>query len=330
MSRPQANYRHLFGPVPSRRLGRSLGVDLVPFKTCSYDCLFCQLGPTTCKTVTRREYVPVADIMAELDAWLDAGGQADYITLSGSGEPTLNTAFGQVIDFVRGRTNIPVALLTNASLLSDPAVRGAAARAHVLKVSLSAPDANLYARINRPHVACSFDALLTGLRQAREAATGQIWLEVFLLRGINDQPDEVARIAELARVIEPDKIHLNTVVRPAREAAARPVPERQLQDLARLFTPEAEVIADYSGGLSARIQATEEGIEEMLKRRPCTPEQIGQVFGLHANEVSKYLGQLIRTGRVRSRQLRDAVYYEGLHTLDFEPEPDHAERKSAR
>ena len=123
----KGKYRYLFGPVPSRRLGRSLGIDLTPFKTCSFDCIFCQLGRTARTTLTRKEYVPVDKVIEEFDDWLKAGGRADYITLSGSGEPTLNSSFGRVIDFVRGATGMPVALLTNGTLLSDPEVRAQAA-----------------------------------------------------------------------------------------------------------------------------------------------------------------------------------------------------------
>lgn len=130
-------YNHLFGPVPSRRFGRSLGIDLTPYKTCSFDCIFCQLGKTTVKTLERREYVPAAEVIEELDDWIKSGGEADYITLSGSGEPTLHSRFGEIIEFARGASSIPVALLTNGSTLGIPEVRAAAAKADVVKISLS-------------------------------------------------------------------------------------------------------------------------------------------------------------------------------------------------
>jgi len=126
-------YRHLFGPVPSRRLGRSLGVDLTPFKTCTLDCIFCQLGHTTNKTLDRKEYVPVVAVEAELETWIKEGGKADYITLSGSGEPTLHTRFGEVLQFVRDQTAIPTALLSNGTLFWLPEVREAARHADIVK-----------------------------------------------------------------------------------------------------------------------------------------------------------------------------------------------------
>lgn len=163
-------FTYLFGPVPSRRLGRSLGVDLTPRKTCTFDCVFCQLGPTTHKTVQRQAYVPTAAVIAELTQWLHAGGTADYITLAGSGEPTLHADFGAIIQFLRAATTIPVALLTNGSLLGDPAVRAAAAQANVVKASLSAWDQPSFASINRPHAALTCAAVVEGLRQFRAPA----------------------------------------------------------------------------------------------------------------------------------------------------------------
>ncbi len=207
-------YQHLFGPVPSRRLGRSLGIDLTPFKTCSFDCIFCQLGRTTDKTVARREYVSVDAVIAELDAWLAAGNTADYLTLSGSGEPTLNSEFGRVIQFLRNRTSIPVALLTNGSLLSDPHVREAAAEANVVKVSLSAWDDTSLKQVNRPHRTINFATLYNGIREFRKTFSGELWMEVFLVWGTNTAVSDVLKIAERVQALSPTRIQLNTAVRP--------------------------------------------------------------------------------------------------------------------
>ena len=200
------HYKHLFGPVPSRRLGRSLGLDLVPFKTCSFDCIFCQLGRTTRKTSAREEYVPADEIIAELDAWLRSGDTADYITLAGSGEPTLNREFGKVIEFARSATRIPVALLTNGSLLTDPEVRMQAAQANVVKVSLSAWNQVSLEHVNRPAAGIDLKRLVEGQRLFRRQFQGELWLEVFLVWGTNATPKDVAEIARLAKAIGPDKV----------------------------------------------------------------------------------------------------------------------------
>ena len=308
------SYKHLFGPVPSRRLGRSLGIDLTPFKTCSFDCIFCQLGRTTDKTVLRREYVPVDDVIAELDAWLAAGNTADYITLSGSGEPTLNSEFGRVIRFLRQRTAIPVALLTNGSLLSDPCVREAAAEANVVKVSLSAWDTSSLQYVNRPHRSIHFDSLYEGIREFRKTFNGELWVEVFLVWGTNTAVSDVLKMAERVQALAPTRIQLNTTVRPPCEDYAYVVPRHRMEDLALLFHPAAEIMAEYSNDITTGIQTTVADVLAMLNRRPCTLDQICRVTGLHPNEVSKYLGKLARTGQVQEHRNTGHSYFSGIHT----------------
>jgi len=305
----KGHYRYLFGPVPSRRLGRSLGVDLTPFKTCSFDCIFCQLGRTTNKTVKRGEYVPVSEVIEELDEWLKTNDSADYITLSGSGEPTLNSQFGRIIEFARNVTTIPVALLTNASLLSDPEVRAQAAQANVVKVSLSAWDQFSFEHINRPHSDIEFKRLIEGQWLFRKEFKGELWMEVFLVWGTNTTTKDVSRIAELVKAIGPDKVQLNTSVRPPCEEFAYAVPEDQMGALAKLFDPPAEIIAEYSSDSSAKVRANEADILDMLKRRPCTLDQICRVFGLHKNEASKYLGKLLRMKKIRHQEKDRNAYY---------------------
>ncbi|MFO7870792.1 MAG: radical SAM protein [Kiritimatiellia bacterium] len=307
-------YKHLFGPVPSRRLGRSLGVDLVPYKACSFDCVFCQLGRTTDKTVERREYVPVDEVTKEIGEWVKSGDTADYITLSGSGEPTLNSEFGRVIDFIHGTASVPVALLTNGSLLGDPEVRKQASKADVVKISLSAWDQFSLSHVNRPHSAVKFDRLMEGIRLMRKEYGGEMWIEVFLVWGMNTTPEEVSHIAGLIKSIGPDRVHLNTAVRPPSEEFARAVPEDKMNELARLFDPPAEIIAEYSRDISAKTRATESEVLDMLRRRPCTMEDICRVFGLHRNEASKYLGKLTRTGRVGEQRKENRIYYQAIHS----------------
>lgn len=228
--------------MPSRRLGRSLGIDLVPLKTCSFDCLFCQAGLTSSRTLERREYAPVLEVIAEIDAWLSSGGTADYITLSGSGEPTLHSRFGDVLDAVRERCSIETALLTNSSLLYLPEVRSAACKADLVKVSLSAWNQGSFEDINRPHPDLEFKNIVEGLRSLRGEFSGKLWMEVFVLAGMNDRAESVQKIAALADNICPDRIHLNTVARPPAEETAVRVPANVLERFASLFNPRAEVI----------------------------------------------------------------------------------------
>ncbi len=304
----QTDYTYLFGPVPSRRFGRSLGIDLTPLKTCSLDCVFCQLGRTPAKTLQRKAYVPTGDVISEISTWLKADGKADYLTLSGSGEPTLHSRFGEVLDFLRDQP-IPSVLLTNGTLLRRPAVRRAARLARVVKVSLSAWDQKSFEWVNRPHQALQFAQVIDGITRFREGFTGQLWIEVFLLAGINAMAPQVEKIARLASGLRPDRIHLNTIARPPAEDFAAAVPTAQLEALAGLFDPPAQVVSAFSAKRSQKGQADEAKILAMLKRRPCTIKQIEAAFGLHINEVSKILGQLMRHDRIRADSKRQEVYY---------------------
>ncbi len=300
---------YLFGPVPSRRFGRSLGVDLTPYKTCCFDCVFCQLGRTTHKTVERREYVPTDEVLAELDQWLAGGGRADAITLSGSGEPTLHSRFGEVLDFIRANTAIAAVVLTNGALLYLPEVRKAASRADVVKMSLSAWDQHSFEWVNRPNGAICFEQVLEGQKIFRRQFSGKLYLEVFAVGGMNAMASSMVKIAALAEEIHPDRIQLDTAVRPPAEDFVDAVSPDRLAALCPLFHPPAEVIAEFDGQLDAKIRLNKEALLSMLRRRPCTSEQIARGFGMHANEVSKYLGSLLRSGRIREIRKTGSVYY---------------------
>jgi wyosine [tRNA(Phe)-imidazoG37] synthetase (radical SAM superfamily) len=307
-------YSHLFGPVPSRRFGQSLGVDLTPYKTCSLDCIFCQLGRTLNKTVTRREYVSTDAVISELRHWLNTNGKADYITLSGSGEPTLHSQFGKVIEFINNNSSIPTALLTNGTLLNLPEVRKSACEAKVVKISLSAWDQASYEQVNRPYPNLQFDQLVEGQKAFRARYKGQLWMEVFLISGINSRPDQLRNISLLAKKITPDHIHLNTAVRPPSEDVGMALSEQEMSALAPLFHPRAEVMAEFNADLSKHVLANQATILAMLQRRPCTAKQIAAGFDMHFNTVTKYLGQLMRTHRIRSENRNADVYYVAIDT----------------
>ena len=303
------DYKYLFGPVPSRRFGRSLGVDLSCFKTCSLDCVFCQLGRTTEKTVERKEYVPIEEVLSELDNWLKTDGKADYITLSGSGEPTLHSRFGEVLSFVGKNSAIPSVLLTNGTMLHLPEVRDAASLADIVKISLSAWDQASYEWVNRPHTQLRFDQLIEGQKAFRAQVKGELWMEVFLVGGINSFSGDVSKIACLAKEIGPGRIQLNTAIRPPAEDFVTPLSKERMEALSLMFQPAAEVIAEFTAKHKDHIEASQETIFSMLQRRPCTAEQIADIFGMHLNEVAKYLGILVRSDKIRTNRKDASVYY---------------------
>jgi wyosine [tRNA(Phe)-imidazoG37] synthetase (radical SAM superfamily) len=305
-------YQYLFGPVPSRRFGRSLGVDLTPYKMCSQDCVFCQLGRTTNKTLIRREYVPAEAVIAELNEWLKTDGKADYIALSGCGEPTLHSRFGEVLEHIRANCSIPAVLLTNGTMLHLPEVREAAAFANIVKISLSAWDQASYEWVNRPHPDLHFKQLIEGQNDFRDEFKGRIWMEVFLVAGMNSIPSDVTKIAALADLLRPDRIHLNTACRPPAEDFVAPLSRERMGSLCDLFRPPAEVVAGYEDKRCFEVHANQGAIISMLKRRPCTAEEIAGAFGMNLDEVSAYLAVLTREGRVRSKRTGGSLYFIGL------------------
>lgn len=303
------HFKYVFGPVPSRRLGRSLGVDLVPHKTCPYDCVYCQLGPTNDKTINRRSYVPVDTVLDEVKQAISRGARPDYITLSGSGEPTLHQEIDKIIEGIKTITKIPVAVLTNGALLWQPEVRGAISGADLVLPSLDAASPEVFKQINHPHPKITLEKVIEGLMAFRREYKGQIWLEIFLVEGINDREEEISKLVELTRKIKPDRIQLNTVTRPPAEVACRAVRAERLQQIAAKFDPPAEIIASYKPHREGDFQGRLQDIVDMCRRRPCTAKDIADAFNLHINEVAKYLGELKESGQIDIKRVDDETYY---------------------
>ena len=305
----ERRYKHLFGPVPSRRLGRSLGVDLVPYKICTYDCIYCQVGKTTTKTVRRAEYVPTEEVLAELRQALAEPDPCDYVTLSGSGEPTLHRDVDRIITAIKAVTDIPVAVLTNGALLYEPEVRRALLPADLVAPSLDAGDAQTFQRINRPCPEISFERMVDGLKAFRREYTGQLRLEVLFCAGINDGDEQVGRIRAIIDEVNPDRIDVNTVTRPPAEAQAQAVPPDRLAHICRPLGPKAHPIV---GGPEVSDRAgpiTAADVLALLNRRPCTLEDLVAGLRCHRWEAVKLLERLCRAGRVRSRQQDGKTYY---------------------
>lgn len=283
--------KYLFGPVPSRRLGSSLGVDLVPYKVCSFDCIYCQLGRTTDKTLARKEYVPIADVLAEVKDFIDSGQMCDYITLSSSGEPTLNSMMGKLIKEIKNLTNIPVSVLTNASLIGDQIVREELGYADVVLPSLDVFTQEVFERLHRPHSEIKLEKIVEGLMEFTKDFKGEVWVEVMLVKGVNDGQSELTELANTLKKIKPDRIQLNTVVRPPAEEYAKPLTEDRLNEVAGLL--EGDVIADFKRReTEAYMGDKEQLIIDLLKRRPCTLTDISSALGFHENEVLKYIETL--------------------------------------
>ena len=306
---------YIFGPVPSRRLGFSLGVDIIPFKICSLNCIYCQLGPTPETTLERREYIQIDTVLRELEEILKKPGQIDYITLSGSGEPTLNSRIGDLIPAIKKITKIPVALLTNGTTLIQAEVREALHELDLVVPSLDAGTEEVYQVINRPVTGLNLEGLTQGIMEFTAGFPGQVWLEVMLLKGINDFDDELKAIARRISVIRPDKVQLNTVARPPAESDANPLNSEEMTRArsilqARIGNLPVEIVAGFSGkreGVMDKDISTD--ILTYLERRPATLADLSATFGLHRNEVVKYLGHLLDEELIKEGYRGDIKYF---------------------
>ncbi|HRR34163.1 MAG TPA: radical SAM protein [Kiritimatiellia bacterium] len=301
-------YHYLFGPVPSRRYGRSLGVDLAVPKTCTLDCRFCQLGTTPHATLTRTDTPPMDAILAELRQWLaqegrkeegrsEKGGGLDFITASGSGEPTLHLRFGDLFRFVRAETPYRSLLLSNGSLFYLPEVRQDAALADVVKISLHAWDQASFERVSRPHPSLRFDAILDGYRAFRQNFAGRLDLEVFIIPGLNDRDDQVQRIAELARGFAPDAITLNTAVRPPADSGVTACPPERLHDLSAFFGSAAHTSGTEPTLASRELNA--EALVALVERHPLSLGVLATTFGRSEDDLRAVIEPLARQGRLR-------------------------------
>jgi len=312
MSRELSDLKYVFGPVPSRRLGRSLGIDLVPYKTCTFDCIYCDLGRTTRKTLSRQSYISPEEIQEELDLCLSVlERKPDYITLSGSGEPTLNSSMREIIQRIKEATSTPVAVFTNSSLLSLDEVRRNLSEADVVLPSLDAITPALFEYMNRPYASLSIGGIISGLIQFRKQYRGQIWLEILFCRGVNDGKEEIEKFKGVMKRIQPDRVQLNTPVRPPAEEFAFPLTLVQLEEIKERLGEKVEIISEFAAPLGEELNSVKDTeILNLIKRRPCTAEDISKALGLRIDQVVKRLDDLTKTGIIRYRMYEHSFYFE--------------------
>ncbi len=300
---------HVFGPVPSRRLGLSLGVDLIPPKTCTYDCLYCQVGRTTEKTVERRPFVPVEAVISDLEAKL-ARCSPDAITLAGSGEPTLHSDIERVIDAIHERSNTRVVVLTNGSLFCREAVRRAVLKADLIMPTLTSAHKRTFERIHRPHDSIEHRAVVDGLMALRREYAGPIFLETVFLDGINDTEEEVEALGGLISKLNPERIQLNTVVRPPADGRAKALDRTRLEAIKLYFGPRAEIVADtHARDVDKRVDAKARGFLEMVRRRPLRRQDAATSLGLSVDEVEELVKGFLIKGFVRQQTHAGEIFY---------------------
>ncbi|MFH1673847.1 MAG: radical SAM protein [Pseudomonadota bacterium] len=307
------NYRYLFGPVPSRRLGMSLGVDLVPFKTCTYNCVYCECGKTTHLTINRKEYVPLKEVIAELKDYLDRNPALDFITFSGSGEPTLHSGIGNIIDFLKTEySNYKICLLTNGSLFYLENLRKEVRSVDLIIPSLDAVSDIVFRKINRPSPQLNPQKIIDGLVSMRKEYPGPIWLEIFIVPGLNNTESELKALKGAIKKIQPDKVQLNTLDRPGTEDWVDSASREDLETIASYFgTERAEIIAKFQH--KEKKPAYNEDIADIIlrtiKRRPCTIEDLSEMLGLRISELNKWIYRLTEEKIIETEKKERGVFF---------------------
>ncbi|HTP13564.1 MAG TPA: radical SAM protein [Bacteroidota bacterium] len=297
----EKKWNYVFGPVPSRRLGLSLGVDIIPKKVCTLDCVYCEVGTTDKRALRRREYFPADAIIAEVEQALAAHSALDYISFSGSGEPTLNAKLGEMIRAVKQMTSIPVAVITNGTLLSFEDVRYDLVAADVVLPSLDAASQDVFEKIDRPHPQLRIDQIIEGLRVFRSEYKGQVWLEIMFAKGYNDHEGEVLKLKEAVASIRPDKVQLNTVIRPPSVTGVEPVSLGRLKEIQALVGGQCEIIGSFEKSeKKERGNCNAAEILSLLERRAMTLEGLADSQGVSPQHMFDTLKSMKGAGLVVS------------------------------
>ena len=303
----------VYGPVPSRRLGFSLGIDLFQGKTCSFDCVYCQLGKSGKKTSVRRDYVPAARVLEDVKKALAKGQRIDHITFSGSGEPTLHAGIGALIKAIKKVTKIPVAVLTNSSLLGLKEVRDSLKAADIVVPSLDAALPPAWKKVNRPLPSLNLDAIVGGLATFKKRFKGQVWLEVMLVKGLNDKPEHIQALKKAIARIKPDKVQLNTVTRPPAEKSAAPLTLAELESVRLRLGGNTEVVAGFQEKKqTAGNRRLKEVLFGLIRRRPVTLEDMASALGESRDAVRAHLDLLLQERRIVSTTHKGQVFYEAV------------------
>lgn len=304
--------KHIFGPVPSRRLGLSLGIDIIPFKTCSLSCIYCQIGDTPRTTLERREYIPVEDILGEIRDYLAHHPKPDWITFSGSGEPTLHSGLGKIIRGIKTITDAPVCVITNGTLLMDTEVRRDLLEADAVMPSLDSARDESFRMVCRPEPTLRVADIIRGLADFRREYPGKIWLEILLVASMNDTPEDLEALRKAMESIKPDAIHLNTVVRPPADGSAHPLTSERMEEIRAFFGDKAEVVASFTREAEKTATVTPEDVLGSIQRHPGTAEEIGAALGAETAAVEKMLVALEKKGDVKAVEHEGKKWWEGM------------------
>ncbi len=309
-------YKHLFGPVASRRLGVSLGVDLVPYKYCPLNCVYCEVQSTTNLQTERVAFYPVSEILGELDHFMQSRPYLDYITFSGAGEPTLNSSIQEIILYIKSHyPEYKLALLTNGVLLNDDEVLQEILPCDVILPSLDAASQEVYEKVNRPKAGLLVSEQIAGLIKLRKRYAGQIWLEVFIVPDITDTPEELKLLRAAIKEMSPDLVQLNSLDRPGAEEWVHAASTKRLKEIKSYMAEELEMPIEIIAKIVSppEAMAPDEEIVNLIRgslsRIATTAEDLAFMLDIHINEISKILRELNTEGKLQTtRQARGVVY----------------------
>lgn len=300
--------KYVYGPVPSRRLGVSLGISPIPKKTCNYSCIYCQLGRTDHMTNTRQMFFSVEDIMVEFEEVLREKIHFDVVTIVGEGEPTLYLGLGELIDEIKKRTDKPVAVITNGALLYDTQLQSELGKADIVLPTMDAYDEESLKRINRPHGSLKFEDIKRGLEEFSEKYQGQLWIEIMLIKDVNDDDESLGKYAEMLKRIKYEKLYLNTPVRPPAESDVSIVDHEKMDHAAELLGGISIDLLS-SEGFHSEIEDDHAAILSIIKRHPMNQFEIeGFLASRGRSDIDAFLDGLRRDDKV------EVINYKGYDT----------------
>lgn len=301
-------FRYIYGPVPSRRLGISLGISPIPKKTCNYSCIYCQLGRTDKMTNTRESFFPPQDIISELEDYLSSGQHFDAVTIVGEGEPTLYLDLGILLREIKKRVNVPLAVITNGALLYDKKLQQELNNADIVLPSFDAYDEVSFRKINRPHRTLDFKRYCEGLEDFSNNFKGELWIEIMLMRGVNDDDDSLRKYRSLLDKIRYSKLYINTPVRPPAEENVHCIDSERIERAVEILDG-ISIDKLVSEGFKSEISDDRSAILSIIKRHPMNQFEIRAFLGSRQNsEPEKMIRTLDEDNEV------EGINYKGIIT----------------
>jgi wyosine [tRNA(Phe)-imidazoG37] synthetase (radical SAM superfamily) len=304
----------IFGPVPSRRLGLSLGINIIPFKTCSYNCIYCEVGKTTNLTIERKSFFDVEQIKSEFVSIVEKAGKIDYVTFSGSGEPTLNSDLGELIGFVKSFRKYKVAVLTNGSLLFRDDVRKDLMSADVVIPSLDSALDNSFKKINMPHKSLKIKQIIDGIEKFSKEFKGEIWLEILFVKSVNDSKDDLEALCDAIKKIKPSRVQIGTVDRPPAYTTAKKLSNKEMMDIYVYMSSKlgsVDLIGSFNKENDVFYDDIERSVVKMINIRPCSKDELKETFAVDDKKIDEIVDKLIKESKAYLQKFGEKTFIVG-------------------